>query len=144
MGKDRAWGLQKRNVVIIPCGLMHFNEKLRPDPDGYHPRRFLDRALSGESEGHAKATKPFGGGSTHCPGRVFAEKQMIGLVAGILRRYDVEITSPTYTIPWSPSLMISPIDRPSILGSPKERMLAPLLRRSCAGIWTRMLSALRT
>ena len=99
MGKDRAWCLQKGNVVTIPCGLMHFDEKLHPDPDGYHPRRFLDKALGGEGEGHAKTTKPFGGGSTHCPGRMFAEQQMIGLVAGILRRYDVEITSPTYTIP---------------------------------------------
>lgn len=95
----RTWQLEKGNVVSIPCGLMHFNEKLHPAPDEFHPERFLDTALGGEGESHSRTTKPFGGGSTHCPGRVFAEKQMIGLVAAMLMRYDMHIISPTWEMP---------------------------------------------
>ena len=91
--EGRTWYLEEGNVVSIPCGLMHYNEKLHPDPDAFHARRFMDQKLGGEGENPSRTTKPFGGGSTHCPGRVFAEKQMIGLVAGIVWRYDLKIVN---------------------------------------------------
>lgn len=89
----RTWYLEQGGVVSIPCGLMHYNEKLHPDPDAFHARRFLEGPLGGEGENPARTTKPFGGGSTHCPGRIFAEKQMIGLVAGMIWRYDMRIVN---------------------------------------------------
>jgi hypothetical protein len=99
-GKDkRTWTLHKGGVVNIPCGLMHYNEALHPDADNYHPRRFMEKTLGGEGENAARTTKPFGGGSTHCPGRVFAEKQMIGVISAVVMRYDLEVTSPGWEIP---------------------------------------------
>jgi cytochrome P450 len=99
LGARQTWDLQKGNVVTIPCGLMHFDERLHPDPDNFHAKRFMDKTVGGEGESHSRTTKPFGGGSTHCPGRVFAEKQMIGLVAALIMRYDIEITSPDWKMP---------------------------------------------
>jgi cytochrome P450 len=78
---------------------MHYNEALHPDADNYHPRRFMEKKLGGEGENAARTTKPFGGGSTHCPGRVFAEKQMIGVISAVVMRYDLEVTSPGWEIP---------------------------------------------
>ncbi|KAI5194191.1 hypothetical protein AUEXF2481DRAFT_45295 [Aureobasidium subglaciale EXF-2481] len=95
----RTWRLEKGGVVSIPCGLMHYNEKLHPDPDGFHPGRFMEKTLGGEGESASRTLKPFGGGSTHCPGRVFAEKQMIGLVAGMIWRYDMTIVNKKQKIP---------------------------------------------
>lgn len=93
-GKNgRNWFLEKGGVVSIPCGLMHYNEKLHPNPDDFHAGRFLETSLGGEGENPSRTTKPFGGGTTHCPGRVFAEKQMIGLVAGMVWRYDMKIVN---------------------------------------------------
>lgn len=89
----RTWHLEQGGVVSIPCGLMHYNEKLHPDPDAFHAGRFLDKSRGGEGENPSRTLKPFGGGSTHCPGRVFAEKQMIGLVAGMVWRYDMKIVN---------------------------------------------------
>ena len=95
----KTWTLKKGGVVNIPCGLMHYNESLHPDSAGYHPRRFMDKQRGGEGENAGRTTKPFGGGSTHCPGRVFAEKQMIGLISSVVMRYDLEIVSEGYKIP---------------------------------------------
>ncbi|KAJ6142458.1 hypothetical protein N7471_001911 [Penicillium samsonianum] len=80
----KKWFVQKSGVINIPCGLVHFNEALHPDAESFHARRFLEKSLGGEGESHARTTKPFGGGATHCPGRVFTEKQMIGMVASIV------------------------------------------------------------
>lgn len=99
-GKDgKTWQLQQGGVVSIPCGLIHYNEKLHPDPDRFHARRFMDIALGGEGESAARTTKPFGGGINHCPGRVFGEKQWMGIISGIVWRYDVKIASEKWTIP---------------------------------------------
>lgn len=99
-GKDgHTWHLKQGGVVSIPCGLIHFNEKLHPDPDHFHARRFMDTALGGEGESAAKTTKPFGGGMNHCPGRVFGEKQMMSIVAGLIWRYDIKIVSDKWKIP---------------------------------------------
>lgn len=35
--------------------------------------------------------RAFGGGSSYCPGRIFAQKQVISTVAGLISRYDVEV-----------------------------------------------------
>ena len=95
----KKWFVQKGGVINIPCGLMHFNEALHPDAECFHARRFLETSLGGEGESHARTTKPFGGGSTYCPGRVFAEKQMIGMVAAMVMRYDLEIANADWQMP---------------------------------------------
>ncbi|CDM28621.1 hypothetical protein DTO013E5_939 [Penicillium roqueforti] len=95
----KKWFVQKGGVINIPCGLMHFNEALHPDAESFHARRFLEKSLGGEGESHARTTKPFGGGTTYCPGRVFAEKQMIGMVAAMVMRYNLEIANADWKMP---------------------------------------------
>lgn len=48
-----------------------------------------------------KGISAFGGGTSYCPGRIFAEKQIIGFVAEVVMRYDVRIVSEQYSIPVS-------------------------------------------
>lgn len=47
---ERRWCLEQGGVVSIPCGLMHYSEKLHPDSDAFHARRFLEGSLGGEGE----------------------------------------------------------------------------------------------
>ena len=95
----QTWDLKPGGVVSIPCGLMHFNEKLHPDAYAFRADRFMEKALGGAGESAARTTKPFGGGSTHCPGRVFAEKQMIGLVAAFIMRFNIKMVNEKFDIP---------------------------------------------
>lgn len=95
----QRWHLKEGGVVSMPCSLIHFNERLHPDAEKFHARRFMDTALGGEGESAAKTTKPFGGGINHCPGRSFGEKQWMSLIAGLVWRYDIKIASEKWEIP---------------------------------------------
>lgn len=59
----------------------------------------MDKELGGGGENAAKYTRPFGGGTSYCPGRVFAEKQIIGFLAALVMRYEMRIVSEEYEIP---------------------------------------------
>lgn len=95
----QSWSLQKGNMISIPTALVHFDEQLHPQADDFHPRRFMETGQGGDGENAAKTLKPFGGGSTYCPGRIFGEKQMMGFIARILMGYEVEIKEKDWTIP---------------------------------------------
>jgi cytochrome P450 len=76
------------------------NPSLHPDPNAFRPRRFLATELGGDGENHTKSLKPFGGGTSYCPGRVFAEKQVMGFLAEMCWRYDVTLSNKeTFTLP---------------------------------------------
>jgi cytochrome P450 len=95
----RDWKLQKGSVVSIPATLVHFDEGIHPSPEEFHPERFLDRSLGGEGENPSKTLKPFGGGSTYCPGRIFGEKQFMGFIAALVVNYDIEVTGKDWSVP---------------------------------------------
>lgn len=105
VGKDltlpgtRNWQLKKGNVISVPAALVHFDEKLHPSPDEFNPERFLEKAMGGKGENASRTIKPFGGGSTYCPGRIFGEKQMMGFIAALLMRFDIEVTENDWTVP---------------------------------------------
>lgn len=94
-----TWRLEKGGVVTLAGTLLHEDEELHPQPDQFRPRRFMDRELGGGGENAAKYTRPFGGGTSYCPGRVFAEKQIIGFLAAMVIRYDMKIATEDYVIP---------------------------------------------
>ncbi|GAB1212298.1 hypothetical protein ATERTT37_001436 [Aspergillus terreus] len=93
------WALPKGAVISVPAALIHYNETLHPDPDVFQPNRFMDKSLGGQGENAGRTLKPFGGGSSYCPGRVFGEKQLMGFVAELLMRFDVEIVEKDFAVP---------------------------------------------
>jgi cytochrome P450 len=97
---DRTYKLKKGAVVTLPPCLVHMNPELHPEPNVFRPRRFLATELGGDGENHTKSIKPFGGGNSYCPGRVFAEKQVMGFLAEMCWRYDITLSNKeTFTIP---------------------------------------------
>ncbi|KAK0727675.1 cytochrome P450, partial [Lasiosphaeria miniovina] len=51
-----------------------------------------DRAATVVTAGTQGHWYPYGGGSTHCPGRFFAKQELIAALAVLLMNFDVEIT----------------------------------------------------
>jgi cytochrome P450 len=97
---DRTYKLKKGGVVTLPSCLVHMNPSLHPEPNVFRPQRFLATELGGDGENHTKSLKPFGGGNSYCPGRVFAEKQVMGFLAEMCWRYDIKLSNKeTFTIP---------------------------------------------
>jgi cytochrome P450 len=90
---DRTFKLQKGCVVTLPSCLVHMNPDLHPEPYVFKPRRFLDKQLGGDGENHMKTLKPFGGGTSYCPGRVFAEKQVMAFLAEMCWRYEMRVVN---------------------------------------------------
>ena len=51
----------------------------------------MAKELGGKGENFTKGVRPFGGGVSYCPGRVFAEKQIMAFLAGVADRLEVEV-----------------------------------------------------
>jgi cytochrome P450 len=104
--------------LIIPYRQLHFNEKIYGENIGkFRPERWLkdsakvnaidsisrgptgdkslDKSPSGKTVSHLKSFqnhyRPFGGGSTICPGRFITKRISIILLTVMLRRYDVQM-----------------------------------------------------
>lgn len=82
--------LRKGNRVLIPFRQQHFNSAVfGTNVDDFDPERFsrikdLDKSAS---------FRPFGHGSTHCPGRFLARREVLLFVALVLQRFDVSLVS---------------------------------------------------
>jgi cytochrome P450 len=97
--EGHTWKLEKGGVVTLAGTVLQEDEELHPQPKQFQPKRFMDKDLGGGGENAAKYMKPFGGGTSYCPGRVFAEKQIIGFLAAVVMRYDMKIVTKDYVIP---------------------------------------------
>jgi len=86
-----TYNLQTGNIVVVPSTLIHGDERLHPKPEEFRIKRFLPTDLGGDGEDPKVGVRPFGGGVSYCPGRVFAEKQVLGTLAGLVMRYDMEV-----------------------------------------------------
>jgi cytochrome P450 len=90
-----GYRLCKGGMVMLPLRLTHYNEDIWGD-DVYEfvPDRFI-RDISG-LPGNKKSPgintlKPFGGGTSLCPGRHFAINEILAFVATAMRRFDMEV-----------------------------------------------------
>lgn len=81
--------LQPGAFAIIPYRQLHFNKEVfGEDAHLFNSKRFLlDPSLS-----HHSSFRPFGGGTTYCPGRFLARQEISTFVALVLRNYDIELT----------------------------------------------------
>ncbi|KAI9669877.1 MAG: hypothetical protein M1831_006912 [Alyxoria varia] len=93
--------LKKGNVLQIPNAVLHRDHNTWGDVS-FEPRRFmkdsdnLGKNISSTSDERkiksstsATSYRPFGGGSTVCPGRHFASMEIIGTAAIMIWRFDL-------------------------------------------------------
>ena len=92
--------LTKGSVLMMPASVLHFSPAIWGQTD-FQARRFLkhDAAAGGPKKGSAAAYRPFGGGSSLCPGRHFASAEILALAAVILFQYDIEPAAGKWTPP---------------------------------------------
>lgn len=86
----RIGGLKLREGtnVLIPYRQLHFNENaFGDDVRMFNPDRFLRN----KSLNRNPSYRPFGGGSTYCPGRFIARQEVVAFVALVLYRYDITL-----------------------------------------------------
>ncbi|KAL9020275.1 MAG: hypothetical protein Q9185_002455 [Variospora sp. 1 TL-2023] len=89
--KDTVIGgklLRKGSRLMIPYRQMHFDESIfGADAQVFNSDRFLeDKTLK-----RGSSWRPFGGGTTQCPGRFAAKQVVLSFVAMLLKRFDVQI-----------------------------------------------------
>ena len=85
----------KGAMVMTPLRLNHLDEDIfGDDADTFVPDRFIRdvSSLAGNKKNPGiKVLKPFGGGTSLCPGRHFAVNEISGYVATVMRRFDVDV-----------------------------------------------------
>lgn len=80
--------LRKGMKILSPFRQMHLNQEFfGNDAEEFDAKRFL------KNKGLAisKSYKPFGGGSTMCPGRFVARSEIYTFIALVLHRFDVAL-----------------------------------------------------
>jgi cholesterol 7alpha-monooxygenase len=82
--------LQRGNSVMIPFKQLHINKNVwGKTVHEFEPGRFLRQ----KSLSRHPSYRPFGGGSTYCPGRILAKEQVFGFIAVLFRRFDIKMVS---------------------------------------------------
>jgi cytochrome P450 len=82
--------LRSGTKVLIPYRQLHFNEDIwGNDAKTFDPERFLkNKDLARNS-----SFRPFGGGTTYCPGRFLAKREVMTFVALLLYRFDIALAT---------------------------------------------------
>ena len=84
--------LSPGNTVLIPCRQLHFDTSVFGEDTGcFDAERFTKQKLLYKSQ----SFKPFGGGTTYCPGRFLAQREVYVFVAGFLGRFDISLVGPS-------------------------------------------------
>lgn len=81
--------LRAGTKVIIPFRQMHFNK----DVWGLDVLEFNPERFQGKDKSRTPNFRPFGGGTTHCPGRFFAKREVLGFIGLALARFDLSLDS---------------------------------------------------
>lgn len=73
-------------TVLLPCRQLHFDGDVFGNNAGqFDPERFLKNKDLSQSP----SFKPFGGGTTYCPGRFLARREVVTFIALFLHRFHV-------------------------------------------------------
>ncbi|KAF2114938.1 cytochrome P450 [Lophiotrema nucula] len=88
--------LRRGNRLMIPQRQLHFNpHAFGEDAASFNHKRFLEQS---KLKKHS-SFRPFGGGTTLCPGRRLTEKTSLAFVAMILQKFDLELEPHTQSFP---------------------------------------------
>ena len=92
--EDTVFGgklLRKGSRVMIPYRQLHFDESVF----GSDIHSFkADRFLKGKDLTRSGNWRPYGGGTTQCPGRFAAKQVVLSFVAILLKRFHVQVDGP--------------------------------------------------
>ena len=76
--------------VVLPYRLSHFSEEsFGPNVSQFHPERLLKKKDLTKN----RANRPFGGGVQYCSGRFLARCEVLGFLAFVFDRFDLELKS---------------------------------------------------
>ncbi|KAL6233351.1 hypothetical protein BDW75DRAFT_215334 [Aspergillus navahoensis] len=92
--------LRKGNRLMIPYRQLHFDESIfgtEYPVTEFRPERFMTK--TGRCLTRSDNWRPFGGGSTMCPGRHVAKRFVMLFVALLVRRFDVELLDTARGVP---------------------------------------------
>lgn len=79
---------RKGTKVLVPYRQLHFDDRaFGKDPESFDSDRFFNKKDLSRSSNF----RPFGGGTTYCPGRFIAKGEVLTFVALVLERFDVEV-----------------------------------------------------
>lgn len=93
--------LKKGATVIMPQSVIHSDTSVW-GPNGFHARRFLKQdsvAQASAKRSSAASYRPFGGGSTICPGRHFATAELLGVAAMMIYKYELSPACGQWRLP---------------------------------------------
>lgn len=80
--------LQPGGRVIVPYRQMLLDDEVfGGDPFEFNPNRFLENKNLNKSSSY----RPFGGGSTYCPGRFLAKAEILTCVALAIHKFDMKL-----------------------------------------------------
>jgi hypothetical protein len=105
--------LRKDTVVQIAGHIMHHDvHTWGPDVEEFNPRRFfysasgsksgVDGSVTDKSQVHAAAFRSFGGGASLCPGRHFAQAEVVSLAAVMAYGFDMLPPKGKKEVAWNP------------------------------------------
>ncbi|KAK2630528.1 hypothetical protein QTJ16_001348 [Diplocarpon rosae] len=87
--------LRKGAVVQLPCQTIHTSPTIWGlDASAFDPTRFLASTTTGQDREHRRLRKqaynPFGGGAVLCPGRHFSSMEIVGVVAMLVKGFEIQ------------------------------------------------------
>ena len=83
--------LRPGRKILMPLRQLHFNRDAYGDTvNQFDPERFLKNKSLAQSSNF----RPFGGGTTYCPGRFLGRREVITFVALFLCRFEVDLAEP--------------------------------------------------
>jgi cytochrome P450 len=134
-----TYSLKKGSVVQISGGILnHDPEVWGPDVSSFNPRRFYysSNGTKTNADGtmtdskantvHPAAFRGFGGGTTLCPGRHFAQIEVTGLAALMVMAFDMHPPKETNNIDWDPPTIDS---SPLVVNKPTREVRVKLVKR---------------
>ncbi|KAM0181651.1 hypothetical protein ACHAPC_007195 [Botrytis cinerea] len=81
--------LHKNEYVTLPHDLHMRDPSYFPSPTEFNPERFLTTDETGNISVDPQTIRPYGGGPSMCKGRVYAERECLAFVAGIIMYWDI-------------------------------------------------------
>ena len=90
--------------LMVSIYALHHREDLYPEPKQFRPERFLQRQYT------SYEYIPFGGGSRRCLGAALAKLEMKLVIANILSRFQLALTSDRPIMPVRRGLTMAPPD----------------------------------
>ncbi|KAH8683106.1 cytochrome P450 [Tricladium varicosporioides] len=85
-----SFQLHRGEYITVPHDLHMKDSRYFKDPEKFDPERFLVTDENGKVTAEIGTIRPYGGGPSMCKGRVFAERECLALVAGVVAYWDIE------------------------------------------------------